>query len=71
MYHIAEKFLLDKNFTKPSYLYIAEIVGGINFTNVVENAIASMLSLTQDRKFLDKKFCQRKQMVKLAKNFAY
>ena len=25
------KFSLDKNFTKPSYLCIAEIFGGINF----------------------------------------
>ena len=33
IYHIAKKVLLDNNFTKPSYLCIAEMFGGINFSS--------------------------------------
>ena len=37
-YHIAENFRWAKNFTKPSYLCIAEIFGGINFRQYYSHA---------------------------------
>ena len=43
-------FSLDKNFTKPSYLGIAEIFGGNNFANMVKIAISSMQSLIKRKK---------------------
>ena len=63
------KFSLDKNFAKPRCLCIAEIFG--DFANAVKVTISSMQSLTQDKKFADKKFRQRKQVAKLAKISAY
>ena len=65
------KFSLDKNFVKPRCLCIAEIFGGINFANAVKVAISSMQSLTQDKKFVDKKFHQQEQVAKLAKIFSW
>ena len=36
LYNCSRKFSLDRNFAKPSYLCVAEILGGINFTNAVK-----------------------------------
>ena len=54
-YYIAEKFLLDKNFSKPSYtytctfVYVASYIIVVNFANAVKVAISFMQSLTHDK----------------------
>ena len=65
------KFLLDKYFTKPSYLCITEKFDGKIYANAVKVAISSMQSLIQDKKLCDKIFFQLEQVAKLAKLSMY
>ena len=60
------KFLLNKNFAKPSYLCIAEKVHEKNFANVVKVATSSMQSLTQDKK---NKFLPRREGGEIGEKF--
>ena len=64
----SQKFSLDKNFAKPSYLSVAKILSGINFANAVKVAISSMQSLILDQK-ITIKFSSMRAGGEIGENF--